>query len=236
MDLIKCGAFLKALRNEKGLTQAQLAEQMNVSNRTVSRWETGVNMPDVEVIIALSKLYSVDIKEILEGERKGAETNEIPGSSPTHTPDEKALINAAEYGAAREKRLTRLLLLTSAAIVIIIGAFSYAAHRALLNVTGGDILIFTAVFMFAAFILIMQIPRRNRTSFGCMAIALGGTAALIIGGLVVFLLLFPKGGYRNYGASGLWLCLLILLLSFILCGILVSILTAKQHKTKALVE
>ena len=44
MNQIKIGSFLKELRNEKGLTQAQLAEQLNVSNRSVSRWETGVSL------------------------------------------------------------------------------------------------------------------------------------------------------------------------------------------------
>ena len=43
MDQIKIGAFLKELRKAKKLTQEQLAEQLNVSNRTVSRWETGVS-------------------------------------------------------------------------------------------------------------------------------------------------------------------------------------------------
>lgn len=43
MDQVKIGSFLRALRNEKGLTQEQLAEQVNVSRRSVSRWETGVS-------------------------------------------------------------------------------------------------------------------------------------------------------------------------------------------------
>ena len=47
MDQIKIGAFLKTLRKEKNLTQEQAAEQLGVSNRTVSRWETGTNKPDI---------------------------------------------------------------------------------------------------------------------------------------------------------------------------------------------
>ena len=47
MDQIKIGIFLKELRKEKKLTQEQLAEKLNVSGRTVSRWETGSNMPDI---------------------------------------------------------------------------------------------------------------------------------------------------------------------------------------------
>ena len=51
MNQIKISAFLKELRKEKNLTQEQLAEQLNVSGRTVSRWETGTNMPDVSILV-----------------------------------------------------------------------------------------------------------------------------------------------------------------------------------------
>lgn len=47
MDAKKIGTFLRELRKEKGLTQEQLAEVLHVSGRTVSRWETGTNMPDL---------------------------------------------------------------------------------------------------------------------------------------------------------------------------------------------
>ena len=52
MDQIRIGAFLKALRKEKRLTQEQLAEKLAVSGRTVSRWETGSNMPDIAIAMA----------------------------------------------------------------------------------------------------------------------------------------------------------------------------------------
>ena len=58
MDLVKIGAFLQALRRENGLTQEQLAEQIGVSRRTVSRWETGSNMPDLDVLMELSDYLS----------------------------------------------------------------------------------------------------------------------------------------------------------------------------------
>ncbi len=70
MNQIKIGSFLKELRKEKGLTQGQLAEQLNISNRSVSRWETGSTMPDISIIIELAEFYEVDIKEIIDGERK----------------------------------------------------------------------------------------------------------------------------------------------------------------------
>ena len=70
MDQKKTGEFLKQLRKEKSLTQEQLAEQFFVSGRTVSRWETGSNMPDISVLVELADYYDVDIREIIDGERK----------------------------------------------------------------------------------------------------------------------------------------------------------------------
>ena len=59
MDQIKIGAFLKVLRKEKNLTQEQLAEQLGVSGRTVSRWETGNNMPDISLLVEIAEFYEV---------------------------------------------------------------------------------------------------------------------------------------------------------------------------------
>ena len=63
MNQKKIGEFLKQLRKEKGLTQEQLAEQFYVSGRTVSRWETGSNMPDLSVLVELADYYEVDIRK-----------------------------------------------------------------------------------------------------------------------------------------------------------------------------
>lgn len=70
MNQEKIGKFLKELRKQKGLTQEQLAEKFHVSNRTISRWENGNNMPDLDVLIEISDYYEVDLREILNGERK----------------------------------------------------------------------------------------------------------------------------------------------------------------------
>ena len=70
MDQVKIGKFLAELRKENKMTQEQQAEKLNVSRRTISRWETGSNMPDIDILIELSDLYVVDLREILNGERK----------------------------------------------------------------------------------------------------------------------------------------------------------------------
>ena len=70
MDQQKIGEFLKTLRKDKNLTQEELADKMNVSRRTVSRWETGSNLPDLSILVELADLYDVDMREIFNGERK----------------------------------------------------------------------------------------------------------------------------------------------------------------------
>ena len=75
MDQKKIGRFLKELRKEKDITQEQLAEKIKVSGRTVSRWETGSNMPDISLLAELADFYDVSIPEIIDGERKSENMN-----------------------------------------------------------------------------------------------------------------------------------------------------------------
>lgn len=75
MDQKKTGSFLRELRKEKQFTQEQLAEWFGVTSRSVSRWETGSNMPDLSILVELADFYDVDIKDIIDGERKGEDMN-----------------------------------------------------------------------------------------------------------------------------------------------------------------
>ena len=76
MDQRKIGAFLKELRKEKGITQEQMAEELGVSGRTISRWETGSNMPDIGMLVEIAEFYDVSIPEIINGERKSENMNQ----------------------------------------------------------------------------------------------------------------------------------------------------------------
>ena len=75
MNQTKIGGFIKELRKEKGLTQEQLAEQFGVSRRTVSRWETGSNLPDLDILIEMADYYEVELRELLNGERTSEKMN-----------------------------------------------------------------------------------------------------------------------------------------------------------------
>ena len=98
MDLKKIGQFLKYLRKEKGIRQEQFAEILGVSGRTVSRWETGSNMPDLDVLIQIADYYEVEIREILDGERKGEKMNKEM---------EDTVLKVADYSNHEKQRLAK---------------------------------------------------------------------------------------------------------------------------------
>ena len=69
MDQIKTGKFIAQCRKEKKLTQAQLAEMMGVTDRAVSKWETGRSMPDTSIMLELCETLGINVNELLTGER-----------------------------------------------------------------------------------------------------------------------------------------------------------------------
>lgn len=73
MDLDKTGKFIAELRKEQGLTQEQLGDKIGVTNKTVSRWETGTYLPPADALLAMSELFSVSINEFLSGRRLSKE-------------------------------------------------------------------------------------------------------------------------------------------------------------------
>ena len=74
MDQIKVGKFIAACRKEQGMTQANLAEKLGISDRAVSKWETGKSMPDSGIMLELCELLKINVNELLSGERIMAES------------------------------------------------------------------------------------------------------------------------------------------------------------------
>ena len=119
MNQKKTGEFLKCLRKERGLTQEQLAEVFFVSSRTVSRWETGSNMPDVGTLIDLADYYDVDIREIIDGERK----SEMMDQETKDTLKEVAAY-ATEQEKETQAKVVHIALVTSIALFLCTVLFS----------------------------------------------------------------------------------------------------------------
>lgn len=99
MDQMIIGTYLKELRKEKNLTQEQIAERFGVSQRSVSRWENGYTMPDISILIELADYYDVDLREILNGERK---TNNMDADL------KETLVMVADYTNEEKRNLWAL--------------------------------------------------------------------------------------------------------------------------------
>lgn len=123
MDQKKVGSFLRELRKEKQLTQEQLAERFGVTNRSVSRWETGSNMPDLSILVELADFYDADIRDIIDGERKGEDMNKE---------EKERLQLVADYAETEKNTLLMRLRIFS-----IVGLVSLIAGLVML-VLGGD--------------------------------------------------------------------------------------------------
>lgn len=98
MNQIKIGGFIRELRKERGLTQEQLAEEFHVTRRTVSRWETGSNLPDLDILIEMADYYQVELGELLDGERKGENMNKEL---------EETVLKVAEYSNEEKLKVTK---------------------------------------------------------------------------------------------------------------------------------
>lgn len=101
MDQTKIGTFLRELRKEKGLSQEDLAERFLVSSRSISRWENGNTMPDISILIELADFYNVDIRELLNGERKSENMNEDL---------KETLTMVADYTNSEKEQLSKQLI------------------------------------------------------------------------------------------------------------------------------
>lgn len=69
MNQEKIGKFIAACRKEKGFTQMQLAEELNITNRAVSKWETGKSLPDISIMVELAKIFDISVNELIAGEK-----------------------------------------------------------------------------------------------------------------------------------------------------------------------
>lgn len=97
MNQIKIGDFLRKLRHEKELTQIQLADILFVSNKSISRWEKGKGLPDIDILIELARFYGVSLEELLDGQR-----NEMTDNV------ESTVLKVAELENEEKKKMKKL--------------------------------------------------------------------------------------------------------------------------------
>lgn len=99
MDNKKFGEFIKELRKEKNLTQKELGEKINITDKAISKWERGISFPDIAVLKDLADFFNVDVSELLNGKRGRKQEIDV----------EKAIQEAIEkYKNAEEKRKEKI--------------------------------------------------------------------------------------------------------------------------------
>ena len=100
------GEFLYGLRKEKGLTQAELAEALGVTNKAVSKWETGEAMPETSLLIPISRIFGVSVDELLNGRRAGKSDN---NNCAYTNAEAETIFPAISSRAAKTEKKTKLL-------------------------------------------------------------------------------------------------------------------------------
>ena len=76
MDQWKTGRFIAECRKEKNLTQMQLAEQLGITDKAISKWERGISMPDTSIMLELCDILGISVNELLSGEKISMENND----------------------------------------------------------------------------------------------------------------------------------------------------------------
>ncbi len=169
MDQVKIGSFLKELRKEKNLTQEKLAEQLHVSNRTVSRWETGSNMPDIGMLVEIADFYDVSIPELINGERKSEKMNQ-------ETRDTAAAMAEYSRNEVKNGKLKVVgILLAAFGLFVIISALmmfpSESSWGSIYSILGSIILVVGVYFIIRR--LVAKRSLRLLTIVGCMLVLFG---------------------------------------------------------------
>lgn len=67
MDYEKTGKLIQRMRKDQGMTQKQLADRMNLSDKTISKWERGCGLPEVSLLLELSDILQIDVEKLLNG-------------------------------------------------------------------------------------------------------------------------------------------------------------------------
>ena len=145
MNQEKIGKFIAGCRKEKGLTQLQLAERLNITNRAVSKWETGKSCPDVSLMLELCNILEITVNELLSGERIRME--DYPQKA------EENLVELQDKKMKAQKMLKRMELIWLAIAILLVPAhfainYFYPENR---NTGIGNIILLIGLIMFLVY-------------------------------------------------------------------------------------
>ena len=121
MDQIKIGKFISGKRKELGITQSELAEKLNITDRAISKWENGICMPDVGIMNELCEILNISINDLFSGEVVDMKNNEKKL--------EENLMDMAKLKEESDKRLLTLeWVIGGLALIILFGSIAIASY------------------------------------------------------------------------------------------------------------
>ena len=123
MDQVKIGKFISQMRKEKGLTQKQLGEELLISDKTVSKWETGKGMPEVSLMLPLCEKLGINVNELLTGER-----------IPDEDYKKKAEENIMNIMREKEESIRKIIIEAVAFVITILACVSIIAVAGLTDI------------------------------------------------------------------------------------------------------
>ena len=221
MNQKKMGAFIKTLRKENNLTQEQLAEALGVSNRTVSRWETGNNIPDLDMLIILADYFDVEIKELIEGERlKEKEIFTEP----------KTIKAVADFCKDREKNIIRKIYYAYFYGIVSWIIFFIFSIKITNEANSGWILVVFESNIILLYGAIMFMFRCNRTTEGFLSTITGAGSTVMTTNITLLSIFFGSDSYYNNGLLGAYVAAFTIVLCFLLSGISVTIRNKRSQR------
>ena len=141
MDQIKIGKFIAECRKKQGLTQMQLAEKLNITDRAVSKWETGKAMPDTSIMLELCNILKISVNDLLSGE--------VVSMDNYNKQMEKNLIEAVKQKEEADKRLLSLEIFIGVLVSVILIALIMIATVVQMEDWLRIVLIATGIILFA---------------------------------------------------------------------------------------
>lgn len=194
MDQIKTGKFIAQMRKEHGLTQTQLADKLLISNKTVSKWETGKGMPEVSLMLPLCEALGINVNELLTGEK-----------IPTENYKEKAEENIMNIMREKEESIRKIIISASTCAITLLAGVTLILVAGIFNMETWQRILLSVI---AAVVIFGGIAIGAYTNMGagtfeckhCGARFVPTTKAYILGAhtLTKRKLTCPKCGKRSY--------------------------------------
>ncbi len=157
MDQVKIGKFISQMRKEKGLTQKQLGEELLISDKTVSKWETGKGMPEVSLMLPLCEKLGINVNELLTGER-----------IPDEDYKKKAEENIMDIMREKEESIKKVIIEAVAFVITLAGmSLIMVAGLAELEIWQRGLLIAIAVIVMAGGITVGAMADMSIGTFEC---------------------------------------------------------------------